>query len=597
MKHFIKKRDGPARLKEIHIKNKTVKTPNIFFINTKRFHAPDYADLTISDDEKIEKNDLIISQYFTYPSSLPKNLQISFLNNNINKNEDYSIIPGKQDVIDEALKNNDTNLLIIANSSQLFKNVKKFVDYVVYLREKTKEKKIIYLPSVGNPTNLALLAYIGIDLFDSTQAVVAARNNQLFLPYYGLSDKNNLKELSCLCPACNRYRGNPSSMSFKNIFEHNCYMFLNEIKNIRNHINNGNLRDLVEKQVKNSPHLTTMLRYLDMKYYSFLEKHTPVTGKNIILATSKETFNRSEIKRFQQRVINRYRKPASAKVLLLLPCSAKKPYSFSESHKLFQEKINSCGNPGVIHEVIITSPVGIVPLELELVYPASSYDIPVTGVWDEDEKKMITDLLKRYLKKNKYDKVIAHLPPEIINFIKDLLKNSIVTCTGKPTSKKSLSILSETLKNIVEKFEKVDSEKRRTENVFSLACYQFGEEIAEKLIRNCVVKGRYPYEKIFHGKQQIGMIVGERGFISLTLEGGKRISEGNSYTVEIYDDFQLKGSVFAPGIVNADPGIRIGDEIVVTCNKKTIGVGVALMNGEDMKQLNHGEAVKIRHHI
>jgi len=93
------------------------------------------------------------------------------------------------------------------------------------------------------------------------------------------------------------------------------------------------------------------------------------------------------------------------------------------------------------------------------------------------------------------------------------------------------------------------------------------------------------------------MIVGERGFISLTLEGGKRILKVDGYNVEIYNDFRLKGSVFAPGIVDADQNIRIGDEVVVTSNKKLVGVGVALMNGEEMKQTNHGEAVKIRHHL
>lgn len=593
MKHFVKKRDGPARLKELQIKNKTVETPNIVFINTKRFPAPNHAELTISNNKK---NDLIISEYFIYPESSPNNLQKTILNNNINKEEDYSIIPGKQDLIDTALKNNDTNLLIIGNAAQLFKHAKKFVDYIVYLKEKINDQKIIYLPAVGNPINLALLTYLGIDLFDSTQAITTARNNQLFLPH-GIYHKNDLKEIPCLCPSCLHYRDKTSDISFKNILEHNYYMFLNEIKNIRNHINHGNLRDLVEKQVKNNPHLTAILRYLDKEYYNFLEKQTPVTSRNIILATSKETFNRPEIKRFQERILNRYKKPASTKILLLLPCSAKKPYSFSESHRLFREKIVSCGNPFIVHEVIITSPIGIVPREVEIVYPASSYDIPVTGVWNEDEKKMITTLLQLYLKNNKYDEIVVHLPYEIFEFTKDLLKDSTVTCIDKPTSKKSLNTLSETLKNMVNRFEKMDSKKRKVEDVFSLACYQFGWRIAEKLMHNCTVKGRYPNEKIFHGKQQIGMIVGERGFISLTLEGGKKISGLKDYNVEVYDDFQLKGSVFAPGIVNADPGIRIGDEVVVTSNKKTVGVGVALMNGDDMKQLNYGEAVKIRHHV
>ena len=89
----------------------------------------------------------------------------------------------------------------------------------------------------------------------------------------------------------------------------------------------------------------------------------------------------------------------------------------------------------------------------------------------------------------------------------------------------------------------------------------------------------------------------KRGFISLTNFGGKKIQSMNSYWVEIYDDFDLKGSVFAPGVKNADEQVRIGDEVVVLRNKKLAGVGVAMMNGYDMIQLKYGEAVKMRHRI
>ena len=53
----------------------------------------------------------------------------------------------------------------------------------------------------------------------------------------------------------------------------------------------------------------------------------------------------------------------------------------------------------------------------------------------------------------------------------------------------------------------------------------------------------------------------------------------------------------APGIKDADDEIRIGDEVFVTRNKKLCAVGVAQMNGEEMRELNQGEAIKIRHII
>ena len=41
--------------------------------------------------------------------------------------------------------------------------------------------------------------------------------------------------------------------------------------------------------------------------------------------------------------------------------------------------------------MIITSPLGLVPRELELIFPAQQYDIPVTGHWFEDELAMIKE--------------------------------------------------------------------------------------------------------------------------------------------------------------------------------------------------------------
>ena len=61
---------------------------------------------------------------------------------------------------------------------------------------------------------------------------------------------------------------------------------------------------------------------------------------------------------------------------------------------MLRKQVISTNNPHVIHEVIITSPLGIVPRELEIVYPAASYDIPVTGIWEGYEKKMIKNLFQ-----------------------------------------------------------------------------------------------------------------------------------------------------------------------------------------------------------
>ncbi|UCD14299.1 MAG: DUF5591 domain-containing protein [Thermoplasmatales archaeon] len=613
MQFFVKNRDGPARIGEFIVEDKKIATPNILFVDTSRIKAPNFAEILIINDKRKrkkptirigrgafsssvdkEESTLSINNYLMYPKDVPKELHLGSMGYNKKKYDCY-ITPANKEVINDVLKDNDALLFIIANALQLFSQHSKFVEFIIELRKKIGYQRMIYAPCIGNPSSFALLAYMGIDFFDSTAAVITARNEILIFPT-GHYNKNELNEIPCSCPSCSKIERKAEKMDYIQILNHNYFAMLNEIRQVRNAIYLGNLRDLVETRVRANPRLTSILRILDFQHYNFLEKRTPVVRKSKLLAISKESLFRPEIKRFQERVIKRYRKPGT-EILLLLPCSAKKPYSFSKSHRQFRECLFSVKNPHIVHELIITSPLGIVPRELELTYPASVYDIAVTGHWDEDEKNMIRDLLKQYLEINVYDKVIVHVPSDIQDFVTDLLKNSKTTCLGKPTSKESLDELSTVLKRAASKYDMVKPSKRAHENVKALAYYQFGKKIAEKLLTNTVIKGKYPYQKILDNNKQIGMITMERGLISLTIEGAKKIAKSGGYWVEIYDDFTLKGSVFAPGIRDADESIRIGDEVVVLKNNKTCGVGVAQMNGDEMKESHRGEAVKIRHRI
>ncbi len=615
MQFNINFRDGPARIGELLVSKKKIITPSIAFIHTSRFKAPDFADFLITNDnlenekpalqlgnsvfsilDSKKKGELSIDNYLLYPKDVSKELHINSIKYNKNKDVSCCIIPANGEVIDDFIKENNAEIYIVSDAFQLFFQQSKFVEFITDLREKIGYQKMIYLPSIGDPSSLALLSYLGVDFFDSTSAIIAARNNILLFPT-GRYKKNELHEIPCSCPSCSKIEDKPSEMNFLGILKHNYYALFNEIKQVRNAVISGNLHELVETRVTSRPALTAMLKILDQNHYKFLEERIPITRKHQLISTTKHTLFRPEIKRFQNRVLKRYSKPSSTKILLLLPCSAKKPYSFSKSHKLLREARYNVKNPHIIHEVIITSPLGLVPRELELIYPASRYDIAVSGEWDEDEKKMIRTILKQYFEVNDYDKIIVHVPKVIQDFVRDMLKNPIITCIDTPTSKESLNKLSNILIKETSQYERADPTKRTIENMKGLASYQFGKKIAEKLLTNCNIRGKYPYQKIMHNNTQLGMITKERGLISLTLDGAKKIVKSNKYWVEIFDDFTLVGSVFAPGVKDTDEKVRIGDEVVVTKKGTVCGVGVAQMNGKEMKELNHGEAVKIRHRV
>ena len=134
--------------------------------------------------------------------------------------------------------------------------------------------------------------------------------------------------------------------------------------------------------------------------------------------------------------------------------------------------------------------------------------------------------------------------------------------------------------------------------------FQFGKEMADLLMdENTYAIGKFPYWKFIREdpedrkrKTQIGMMTPERGMVSLTLEGAEILAGAGYATVEIMD-FELKGNLFAVGVVKADPRIRIGDEAIIVCDGQVRGVGVAMMCGREMTDLKRGIAVKVRHKI
>jgi archaeosine synthase len=612
MNFQVRDKDGPARTGLLSIEGKEVMTPGILFLATVRHKAPSFADMLLTDtsvntkkpsirigesifsSEKTRKNvPPSINKFLMYPKDVPEALHRLSIKNN-SKTMDCYIVPCNKEILPEAVRNNNAIIFIVANARQLSSQQTSFVAFITQVRDLVGYEKLIYTPCIGDPTSISLLAYMGVDLVDSFSAVMAARNESLLFST-GSFHKNELRELPCTCPACINH-ATASEMGYDDILAHNYHSLSTEMRRVRNAIRTGSLRELVETRVRARPSLSAMLRIMDLHQYPFLEQRTPIMRKQVLIATTKDALTRPEVRRFQERVIQRYSKPESTKVLLLLPCSARKPYSFSKSHMLFREQLMGIRNPFVVHEMIITSPLGLVPRELELTYPACAYDITVTGHWDEDEKKMIRTLLGQYLGKNSYDTVIVHLPTALQEFTRDLVKNPVSTCIDTPTSPGSLETLLEVLQKTTRMYGMVERQQRNFENILGLARYQFGDSIATHLLKGCTIRGKYPYQKIMGDSRQVGMVTQERGLISLTMDGAERLSEAARYWVEVFADFSLKGSVLSPGVKDADEAIRIGDEVVVKRQGTVAGVGVALMNGREMKESQHGEAVNVRHH-
>ncbi|MEF8979015.1 MAG: archaeosine synthase subunit alpha [Haloarculaceae archaeon] len=488
----------------------------------------------------------------------------------------------------------------LSNAQEIAGHASAFVDAVVRTREAVPADTALYLPGVATPGNAATLAYAGVDLVDTDHAVVEGTRGR-YLTVDGDHFLSDLEELPCACPACQQP---VEEFGRENCAEHNVNALRAALSTVRERIRAGRLRDYVEGQARHEQWHTAVLRRLDQQY-GYLEQRTPVIRRAVLTAATDDTLRRVEIQRFAERVTGRYRCRFD-NPLVLVPCSARKPYSESQSHGQFHEAIQFRA-----HTVSMTSPIGVVPQELELTYPAQHYDTVVTGRWSATEIEFVADILEAYLRRNEYPRVVAHVPDGGYREICDRVEAALdlefeYTVADHPTTTESLSNLASTLSVEL----KYGKRERQHNTLRAIADYQFGDVpesgdsgadrtgrgAGDALFEGLRAESRYPKLRAHDGDgEQLAALVPEYGVLSLTLAGARRWVESDVPVrrVEI-DGFVPHGSVLAPGVVDASGAIRVGDEVVIE-GPEAFAVGRARMSGPEMVESTRGIASTVRH--
>ncbi|MFW6320342.1 MAG: archaeosine synthase subunit alpha [Halohasta sp.] len=460
-------------------------------------------------------------------------------------------------------------------------------DAIIRVKDILPADTALVLSGVATPLNVATLAYAGVDGVDAKLAKVKGSQGK-YLTSDGEAFLEDLDELPCACSACQQPR---EAFTREDCITHNVAALEAELRRVRERIRAGRLRDYIEGQARHDNWLTAAFREFDAQY-SYLEARTPVVRNTELAAATSDSIRRVEIQRFAERVTTRYRNRFD-NPLVLVPCSARKPYSDSQSHGQFHDAIGFRG-----HTVSMTSPIGVVPPELELTYPAQHYDSVVTGRWSEDEKAFVAEVLRRYLQRNEYPRVIAHVPDhgyrEIVERVDaDSPLDFEYTVDGHPTSTESLGNLAAALDGEL----KYSKREREHNTVKAIADYQFGPDAGDQLFGDGIrTTGRYPKLQVRNDDgEQVATMVPQYGVLALTLAGADRWVESDAPTklVEI-DGFVPHGSVLAPGVVDASESIRPGDEVVIQ-GPKAFGVGRAEMSGPEMVSSTRGIASEVRH--
>ena len=572
-------RDGAARIGELRLAEPVTTPARVDDI------LLDSGSLWNADRERPEGDDdaLTILPHRSLPAGSREEVQEAFETTHADTDFPTAAVVASDDPTPQG-----ADAYILSDAAGFLGHGEGFKQAIISAKQALPADTALVLSGGATPRNVALLAYAGVDGVDAKLAKVKGSQGK-----YLTSDAelflDDLDELPCACSACQQPR---DEFDREDCIEHNVAALEAELRRVRERIRAGQLRDYIEGQARHDNWLTAAVRLFDDQY-SYLESRTPIFRTSELSAATSDTLRRVEIQRYADRVTTRYRNRFD-NPLVLVPCSARKPYSDSQSHGQFHDAIGYRG-----HTVSMTSPIGVVPPELELTYPAQHYDSVVTGRWSEDEKAFVANVLRGYLRRNDYPRVVAHVPDhgyrDIVERVeRDTELDFEYTVEGHPTDTDSLANLAGALEGEL----KFSKRERQHNTVKAIADYQFGEDAGDALFGGIDIQttGRYPKLQIRNDDgEQLATMVPQYGLLALTVAGGDRWSKSDAPTKRVdIDGFVPHGSVLAPGVLDASESIRPGDEVVIK-GPKAFAVGRAEMSGPEMTDSTRGVASTVRH--
>lgn len=551
--------DGHAKVARWETPQGVVQTPNLVWPETSLFGPrDDMAVHLVSRPSGATRVELVSAGTWFHPQDVTAPLVVP------------NVRPGP--TTDVQLLSIGDELAVLHDGAAWMSNPRHAVPALVEAK-RLAQGRLFWLPGVGVPDDYALWCYLGVDLFDAMPLMRAALSGERLSVDGREADDRDVAH----------------------ILADNIAAARAELAVVERHIRAGTLRSLVERRVYAKPASVELLRRFDREH-SYLELAAPRHRTAPLPCHTYESLWGPEVEVFRRRLRDDYAPPATARVLVILPCSLGKPYKLSRSHRIMGRVLEETGVRAALHEVMLTSPLGVVPRELEEVYPVAHYDVPVTGHWMRDEEEIIRTQMAALLDKAAYDAVVVHAGQESLDVLRDLLPDTALhTCLKHPTHPDDLERLKTTLLGLG--IAKTDWPARRLADMQSLLTFQFGAGVARTLTQGATVSGRPPFVKLERDGKQLGTTTPERGVVSLTLDGARVLADAKRGRVFIGDFTPKKTStLFAVGVVGADPDVRPGDEVaVVKPDGTVVACGVAAMDAVSMTHAKRGAAVNLRH--
>jgi 7-cyano-7-deazaguanine tRNA-ribosyltransferase len=287
----------------------------------------------------------------------------------------------------------------------------------------------LHLFGAGHPAMFSLAVALGCDLFDSAAYALYARENR-YMTENGTWRLEEMDYFPCCCPRCSAEtpRGlEKRSKKEREVFlaEHNLYVCQAELKRIKQAIRNGRLWEHTEMRVHGHPALLSALKRL-RSHGDFLERYSPTVKDSGFFYLDSVGLVRPEITHYRKRLNERYDPPKNARVLLLVPQTRNKPFHRAPEFKKIRQLFRSLGEEltGKIHVCVYAAPFGVIPLELDEVYPLSQHEAAVP--LDLETVDYVATQTAEYIMRSSYGGVVLLNDPKLW---RDTVKSAVAAAT------------------------------------------------------------------------------------------------------------------------------------------------------------------------
>jgi len=250
---------------------------------------------------------------------------------------------------------------------------KLLAEMIIMAKKQIPDAFPVQLFGAGHPLTIPLAVALGCDTFDSASYILYAKHDR-----YIQEDKTvhlpDIRYFSCTCEVCTKF--NPKEIlslepedKVNQIALHNLFAIKAEVDRVKESIHEGRLWEYVMKKMRAHPKLFEAIDIFT-KNPKYFQESTPKFKERSIFLFSKEDQYRPEVLAYQA-TVQKFK--TRKKIVVLTKNTIIRPAYLTNEYSTLKEKFKDSES---IQFCFYNPFLGIIPLELSDLYPASHNDMP-----------------------------------------------------------------------------------------------------------------------------------------------------------------------------------------------------------------------------